>query len=78
AIATAKDMGIMEGSGGLFMPESSMSRQDAMVMLQRALRAAGWSVASGSSTNLNLYSDGWLISDYAREAVGAMVAMGMM
>ncbi len=76
AIATAKGLGIVNGGdGGRFRPDSSLSRQDAMVMLSRAMQVSGWSLSS--ETDLSPYGDSGQISSYARSAVAAMVQMGI-
>ena len=77
AVASAKDLGIVTGSGGLFMPDSPLTRQDAMVMLQRALSAAGKPATGGTSSDLAGYSDSAQISDYARNAVASMIRLGL-
>lgn len=73
AISTAKALGIAKGAHGKFNPNSALSRQDAMLMLSRALDAAGISIPDGSSQDLSQFSDGKQISDYAVDAVAALV-----
>lgn len=76
AIATAKGLGIVNGGdGGRFRPDGSLSRQDAMVMLSRAMQVSGWSLSS--ETDLSPYGDSGQISSYARSAVASMVQMGI-
>jgi len=77
AIATARNLGIISGSGGRFRPESPMTREDAMVTLQSALRAAGYNVPYAATSLLSAYTDSSRVSSYAREAVAAMVQMGI-
>lgn len=77
AVATARDLGIVTGSNGLFMPTAPLTRQDAMLMLQRAMNAAGKSTSGGGYVNLAAYSDNGQISDYARSAVETMVSLGI-
>ena len=77
AVATAKDLGIVFGTDGRFMPTWNLSRQDAMLMLKQAMVAAKWNIPDGSSANLTGYLDSYEISDYARDAVGTMVQMGI-
>ena len=76
AIATAKQMGIVNGSGGKFMPYSPITRQDAMVIIYNAVRAAGWNVGGASDSVLSPFSDNGSVSGYARSAVSALVQMG--
>lgn len=78
AIATAKDLGIVKGDDrGLFQPDSMLTRQDAMVMIQRAMAAAGRSISSGNQSGLSAYLDGGQVSAYAKEAVEALIHMGI-
>ena len=76
AVATAKRMGIVQGDGRNFMPNSSLTRQDAMVMIKNALTAAGWSLGDGSSVDLSRFVDNREVSNYARDAVGTLVRLG--
>lgn len=73
AISTAKALGIAKGSDGKFNPNSALSRQDAMVLIVRALEADGWNIAEGDSSVLDQFSDSDKISDYAVDAVVALV-----
>ena len=59
------------------MPDSPLSRQDAMVMLQRAMEVSGWSFSGQGSADLSPYGDSGSISSYARNAVASMVQMGI-
>lgn len=78
AVATAKDLGIVVGDEtGRFQPESGLLRQDAMVMLQKAMKVAGMDVPTGSYSSLIGFVDREKVSTYARNAVGAMVEMGI-
>lgn len=76
AVATAKRLGIVSGDGTNFHPDSQLTRQDAMVMIYNALNAAGWNVAPASSSVLSRFSDSGSVSDYARNAVSALVQLG--
>lgn len=76
-IASAANVGIIEGDNNLAMPNMNISRQDAAVMSVRALKISG--------TNLNReelnFSDSGAISDYAKESIeyclGSSVMQGM-
>ncbi|MDP4153791.1 MAG: S-layer homology domain-containing protein [Bacillota bacterium] len=72
AVMTAKALGIAGGSGGRFYPSSPITREDAMVLVMRTLEATGKTI-SGSSSNLNSFKDKDGISDYAVDAVSALV-----
>lgn len=73
AISTAKALGIVKGAHGKFNPNSALSRQDAMVMLSRALHAAEISIPDGSIQDLSEFSDSKQISAYAADAVADLV-----
>jgi len=77
AIATAEKLGIAPNNGGNFYPEVPITRQDAIVFTQRAMRAAGQSAPDGDGTSLIGFADAGQVSDYARGAVSMMVDMGM-
>lgn len=77
AVSTAKDLGIAYGYGNDFRPESPLTREDAMVFLQRTLSVVGESVGNGSESYLNRFTDGGSVSAYARGAVAAMVQRGL-
>ena len=76
AISTARALGIISGSGK-FYPETAVSRQDAMVWLYNAMKASGKTMTNGLAADLSGFSDRDSIADYAREAVGALVQMGV-
>jgi hypothetical protein len=77
AVAAAKAVGIAQGSGNQFYPEASITREDAMVLVLRAMNAAGVSVNAGTSSELEAYADYGTISDYARDAVATLVKSGV-
>jgi hypothetical protein len=79
AIATAKALGIARGGdGGLFRPTESLTRQDAMVLIMRALDyAPQYSVPSGSASHLTGFSDRAEIAEYARDHAAALVRAGI-
>lgn len=77
AISAAKDAGIaVPMSDGLFHPEENITREDAMVMLLRAMVANGVDVSSAYA-DLSIYTDSWKISPGARDAISAMVYFGV-
>lgn len=79
AVATAKALGIATGyEDGTFKPGNTLSRQEAMVFLQRAFQAAGWYIGDGSQSTLDLYPDGDQVAGYAQGAVAAMVEWGIL
>lgn len=64
--------GILQGSEGKAMPEDPITREQAMVMLCRALGIAAEDVGV-----LAAFSDVSLVSDYARPYVAALVKAGV-
>ena len=76
AVATAKQLGIVNGDGVNFMPNSELTRQDAMVMFKNALDAAHWNVGSASTSVLSTFPDGVSVASYARSAVSTLVQLG--
>lgn len=66
--------GIVNGIGNSqFGVGSNVTRQDMIVMLYNAFKAAGVSVQAAQPT----FADSALIADYAKEAVGTLHAMGI-
>lgn len=77
AIATAKALGIAQGSSNKFYPNSTITREDAMVLALRAMNLSGHSVASGSTSDLYSYADNGSVSSYAKEAVATLIKNGV-
>ena len=76
AVATARNLGIVQGNNGLFQPDRPITRQSAMTMICRALEAAGQSVPAASESLLSSYGDGWEVSPFARSSVAALIQLG--
>lgn len=77
AVNTLHAMGIVSGIGnGAYGSNQTLTRQDAICMVQRAMRAMGWSANDGYSSYLNGYSDGYSVSGYAQGAMANAVQMG--
>lgn len=78
ALGIVKQLGIANGAGeGKFNPKETLSRQDMMVLLMRALEATGSLKLSGTAADLNGFRDQSMIASYAKEAVAAMVNAGI-
>ena len=78
ALAAAKTLGIaVADSSGKFRPTDPVTREDSMVFLYRALKAANRGVADASDTVLAQFSDSTSVSASARTAVAAMVQAGV-
>ncbi|MCD7947544.1 MAG: WG repeat-containing protein [Oscillospiraceae bacterium] len=70
------EAGLMQGVGdGLFAPDEEVTRQDFAVCLYRMAQMIG---ADMPETAAKTFADDAEIADYAREAVDAMVAWGVM
>lgn len=76
AAATAKALGIVNGIDGQFQSNTPVTRQQAVVMLERAMKAAGWSVTAGSLNLLYNYQDGSQVAGYAQQAMADFIRMG--
>ncbi|MCM1149562.1 MAG: S-layer homology domain-containing protein [Butyricicoccus sp.] len=76
AVATASALGIVNGDGNNFRPNDQLTRQDAMVIIKRALEAAGWSLGGNSGTELYSFGDANSVSAYAQDAVATLVRLG--
>lgn len=78
AIASAKAQNVITGENGLFRPEDPITREDAMVFLYNAMRAANKTVSSGSSSELYAFVDYNSVSPSARNAMISMIHMGIL
>ena len=73
----AKAAGIVNGIGNnKFNPTGQITRQDMMVMLARALDAAGDELAAADASVLADFTDSAQVADYAKDAVSRLVAAG--
>ncbi|MFD0589215.1 DUF4855 domain-containing protein [Paenibacillus sp. GCM10027627] len=78
AVSIAKQLGIVSGVNEVhFAPRDPISRQDAMVMLIRALQKTGAIKPSASGSSLEGYSDLSQIEPYAEDSVAAMLELGL-
>lgn len=71
AIQSAQNLGLVTGENGLFNPKETLTRQDMMVIVHRALMLK--KVPMVKAGNLNEFSDYQLIAPYAQSAVAALV-----
>lgn len=77
AIAAAKALGIATGTNNKFNPNAPLTRQDAMVLIQRTMSATGRPLTAGDTSTLNSFKDRNRVSDYAVNAVAALVRSGL-
>ena len=72
----AKQFGIIRGDGkGRFRPDAPLIRQDMMVMVDRALAAAGRPLPAGGS--LGRFPDAGEVAGYARSSAEKLAAAGI-
>ncbi len=73
-VGIARTLGIAKGSGdNKFSPDSYISRQDMMVLTERALIIKGIINRDNVSSELNIFSDKILAAPYARESIATLV-----
>ncbi|NLV51026.1 MAG: S-layer homology domain-containing protein [Clostridiales bacterium] len=77
AVGIGKGLGIAKGSNGKFNPRSALSRQDAMVLIVRALEASGIDLPDGTDSDLRPFKDKNKMSDYAKDAFAALIKAGI-
>ena len=78
AVGIAKQLGITTGSGnGLFNPKTAISRQDMMVLAERALKVADQIDPEASETVLDQFTDKSDISGYAVSSLATLVKEGL-
>jgi len=80
AVAAAKELGIINGSGnGEFNPMSEISRQDMMVILGRALSATGYgnSIDTSTGKDMETFQDASEVSEYAKESISVLLEKGL-
>lgn len=78
AVGVLKSLGVAHGSEGAFFPGDSITRQDAVTLVYRALQAAGLPVSGEAAAALENFSDASQVGDYAREAAEAFVKAGLL
>ena len=69
--------GVVSGVGnGYYAPDSTLTRQDAICMVQRAMRAVGWNANDGPANALTAYGDSGSVSSYAQGAMALAIQRG--
>ncbi|SHI44796.1 S-layer homology domain-containing protein [Lutispora thermophila] len=74
-IEAASRAGLIQGYNGYFYPENNITRQDAAVIMMRALRFFGKNIDTGSGYS---FTDSSSISHYAVDAVKLMYELNIM
>ncbi|MEL7565679.1 MAG: S-layer homology domain-containing protein [Dehalobacterium sp.] len=76
AVNTAKALGLANGTGdNKLNPKSQITRQDMMVLIDRALSILGKKLTD--KANLNVFTDADNIAGYAKDSVAKLVASGI-
>lgn len=77
-IGIAKKLGIATGTGNnKFSPDASITRQDMMVLTERALRMLKKLKVQGTASDLEKFADKSLIAPYAIDSVASLVKEGL-
>lgn len=77
AVNALYSRGVVSGiGGGYYAPDSTLTRQDAICMVQRAMRVTGRPAGDGSPSVLYSYSDGGSVAGYAQGAMAFAVQQG--
>ncbi|MEN6313722.1 MAG: S-layer homology domain-containing protein [Clostridiaceae bacterium] len=78
AVGTAKKLGITEGVGNnKFDPKAYITREDMMVIAERAMKIAGKVKSGADVSELSAYTDSASISSFARTSVATLVKNGI-
>lgn len=78
AVAVAKKIGVATGMGdGKFNPDATITRQDMMVLIERAMAFANKPLLAGTSADVNAYYDKDNIADYAGQSIATLVKNGI-
>ncbi|MFD0679009.1 MULTISPECIES: S-layer homology domain-containing protein [unclassified Paenibacillus] len=78
AVGIAKTLGIVQGEDdNHFGAQSPITRQDMMVIVNRALKVTGKSLERASLGNISGYTDVSLVSDYGAAAVAELIHSGI-
>lgn len=76
AVGVAKALGIVNGVGdGQFNPKGFITRQDMIVMADRALKIAEYKY-SGASKDISGFKDASKVSSYAKESIQKFISEG--
>jgi hypothetical protein len=77
-VAIAKALGITSGLGNnKFEPSAQISRQDMMVMVEKALQIVGKPGVEGNNEDLQRFNDADKIASYARKSVASLINEGI-
>ncbi|MTI69725.1 MAG: glycoside hydrolase [Firmicutes bacterium] len=78
ALGIAKELGLASGVGSnKYNPKENISRQDMMVLLERALKLTNKISVKATPLDINNYKDSEAVSNYAEESVVTLVKAGI-
>jgi Uncharacterized protein contain chitin-binding domain type 3 len=78
AAGIAKKLGISSGVGNNKLnPKASITREDMMVMVERALKAAGKELGGNQANSLSKFKDAAQVAGYAQDSIAALVQTGL-
>ncbi|KRE83040.1 hypothetical protein ASG89_12980 [Paenibacillus sp. Soil766] len=78
AVGIAKALGIIEGSDAQhFNPRATITREDLMVIMARALHHAHRLDLSNETSTLDTFSDQMDVSNYAKSAIATLLNIGL-
>jgi len=77
-VGIAKKLGICGGVGeNKFDPNAQITRQDMMVLIERAMKSANKIKTTGNSSDLEKFNDKAAIASYAIDAISTLVSEGI-
>ena len=77
AVGVAKYLGIAQGSGGKFRPNSPITREEAMTLIYRTLDEIDWELSYDADVRASSFTDYGAISSYAKTAITDLVSHGV-
>ena len=77
AVGVAKYLGIAQGSGGKFKPNSPITREEAMTLIYRTLDEIDWELSYEADVRASSFTDYGAISSYAKTAITDLVSHGV-
>ncbi|MBQ8004531.1 MAG: S-layer homology domain-containing protein, partial [Oscillospiraceae bacterium] len=77
-LAVARNTSIVNGIGdNKFAPRENITRQDMMVIVYRAMNKCGIKITASDAAKADTYADYAEVSDYAKDAVSALISAGL-
>ncbi len=77
-VGIARTLGIAGGIGGnRFEPDADITRQDMIVLAEKAMRIVNKQLAVGRASDLRQYADSAQIAAYAADSIAALTAAGI-